>query len=508
METVGKEDASAGFVRTFKPIDVLPQAEVEAVHVGALKILEITGANVRHAQALELLAANGCLVDDENQMARIPAALAEECLKSCPSSYRLVARESARSVDIGDDRVVFLQGMGMRFLDLETWERRPATLGEHVAVQIVGDALPNMHIGDALYTYTDIVGVPAIMQQLECLANGFRYSSKPQHYGYLKDSDRFAIAMAQELGVNLDAEIDIAPPIAFTPDAVDALMRFAQLGWGLWASPGAFAGATSPASLAGTAVEAWAATIAFIVIAQLVRPGTPVTLCPSIGVVHPKSAHPLMGAPETWFTRAMCTQVARMWQIPITTGAGFCGEAKMIDYQNAYEKALGVLFSVLTGDHLHILHGSFNTELAFSNELQVLDDDIAGMVGRLLQGAEVSEETLAIDLINKVGTAPASFMHEAHTRSYWIRDRFWPLAAERSTYSEWAGGGKPDVLTLAKAKIDEILATHTPEPLPQHQSEAIDSILAEARGHYRKTGVISSDEWSIYMQTLQATGRM
>ena len=116
----------------------------------------------------------------------------------------------------------------MRYVDPDTWELRSATLREHAEGQIVGDALSSVHVMDACFSYTDIAGVPPVMQQLEGLANGLRYSSKAQHHGYLKDSDRFAIRMAQAVGATLNAEIDVAPPVAFAGDAVDAVMRFAE----------------------------------------------------------------------------------------------------------------------------------------------------------------------------------------------------------------------------------------------------------------------------------------
>ena len=138
-------------------------------------------------------------------------------------------------------------------------------------MQIVGDALPNVHVMDALFSFTDLKDVPGIMQQLEGLANGFRYSVKPQHYGYMKDSDQFAIKMAQALGVTLDAEIDVAPPVAFGDEALEAIWRFAELGWCVWASPGGRAGATAPGPLASVLVQSWAGTMAFIVVAQLIN---------------------------------------------------------------------------------------------------------------------------------------------------------------------------------------------------------------------------------------------
>ena len=50
---------------------------------------------------------------------RIPPALAEECLSTVPSSYQIVARDRAMDVRIGGDRVHFLQGMGMRYVDTD-----------------------------------------------------------------------------------------------------------------------------------------------------------------------------------------------------------------------------------------------------------------------------------------------------------------------------------------------------------------------------------------------------
>lgn len=493
-----------GYLRQFRPIEVLSAAQVEAMHQAAVEILERAGANVRHEGALTMLGERGCRVDFETQTARIPTGLVEQCLESCPSSYSIRARDPANDVRVGGCRVHFMQGMGMRYVDPDTWELRPATLREHAEAQIVGDALDSVHVMDACFAYTDIEGVPPIMQQLECLANGFRYSDKAQHYGYMKDSDRFAIRMAQGVGVTLNAEVDVAPPIAFGHDAVEAITRFAELGWGLEACPGGCAGATSPGSLAGTVTQMWAATLAFIVIAQLVRAGAPVARQVTGTVPHPKWGHPLDGAPESWYIGAMTNQLCLRFGIPITSPVGFCGQAKMFDYQAAWEKALGVLFSVSTGSHLHVLHGSHGEELGFSNVLQVLDDDVARAIGRLLYGTEVDDESMATDLILELGTAPVSFMSEAHTRKYWSKDRFVPRAADWDTHVEWRRKGGVDIVSRARDKVKTILAEHTPPPLTLTERNVIEDVLGEAREYYRHTGLISEERWGSYMETLRS----
>ena len=492
----------SGYVRRFAPVDVLSKREVSCIHQDALELLQSGGVFVRHARTIELLREAGCAVDQANDLVRIEPGLAEECLAAVPSGYHIKARDRRFDVHVGGDRVHFLQGMGMRYVDPDTWELRPATLREHAEVQIVGDALPNVHVMDALFSFTDLEGVPGIMQQLEGLANGLRYSVKPQHFGYMKDADQFAIRMAQAVGATLDAEIDVAPPVAFGDEALEAIWRFAELGWCVWASPGGRAGATAPGPLPSVIVQSWAGTIAFAVITQLIHRGTPLGLHPCDGVVHTKWAHGLSCAPETWYARAMANQMCREFGLPVTTAAGFCGQAKMFDYQAGMEKSLGLLFSVMTGSHLHTLQGSFAGELGYSNVLQVLDEDIAGSIGRFLQGSEVDDETLALDESLEVGTAPASFMNRPLTRKYWAYNRYNPFVADWGTHVDWVRGGKTDIVQRAREKAGDILASHRAAPLSAEQEAEVEQILSEARDYYRGNGLIAEDEWGPYERAL------
>ena len=52
--------------------------------------------------------------------------------------------------------------------------------------------------------------------------------------------------------------------------------------------------------------------------------------------------------------------------------------------------------------------------------------------------------------------------------------------------------------------MDEILATHKPTPLTASQEEDVQRILKEAREYYRKKGMISDEEWTVYMKSLKS----
>ncbi|MBM3499648.1 MAG: hypothetical protein FJX74_13390 [Armatimonadetes bacterium] len=496
-----------GFIRRFRPTDLLSRSEEDLIHGAALELLERGGVHVRHSRGLEVLAEGGCRVDSDAQLVRIPSSVAEECMRRIPSSYSLTGRDPATAVRLGGSRYHFMQGMGMRYVDPDTWELRPGTLKEVDEAYLVADALPNVHVLDSTQSISDIVGVPPAMQHLECVASAYRMSGKPQHVGYLKHFDEFNVKMAQGLGVQPDVDIDIAPPLSLTEDAVDAMLIYAPLGWGLEACPGGYAGATAPATIAGLVVQWWAATIAFVTLAKLIDERAALSVEMAGGFLHPKWASPINASPESWYAEGMGNQLCRRYQLPIAAAQGFCGESKMFDFQAAWEKALGILSSIMTGSHMNVFQGSFATELGYSAVLAVMDDDIAGAIGRYLLGAEITEESLAIDLQLAMGSEPTSFLNTPHTREHWIRDRFLPSVADIGPYEDWVAAGKPELIDKARAKVEQIVAEHRPKALSADEEGIIEDVLREAREHCREQGLISDSEWSAYQEALEQAGR-
>jgi trimethylamine--corrinoid protein Co-methyltransferase len=345
------------------------------------------------------------------------------------------------------------------------------------------------------------------MQHLECVASAYRMSGKPQHVGYLSHFDEFNVKMAQGLGVQPDVDIDIAPPLSFTEDAVDAILTYASLGWGLEACPGGYAGATAPATVAGVVVQWWAATVAFVTLAKLVDERAAVSVELAGGFLHPKWASPLNASPESWYAEGMGNQLSRRFHLPIAAAQGFCGESKMFDFQAAWEKSLGILSSIMSGSHMNVFQGSFATELGYSSVLAVMDDDIAGSIGRYLQGAEISEDTLALDLQINMGCEPTSYLNTPHTRRHWMKDRYLPGIADIGPYEDWVAAGKPTLIDNARAKVECIVAEHEPRPLSPEHARVIEDVLQEAREHCRAHGLISDEEWETYTGVLEAAGR-
>lgn len=493
-----------GFTRKFKPLDLLSEEEVEAIHRGALYVLEKTGMRVKHERALKLYADHGCQVDLDERRVRIPPGLVEECIHKCPSSYLLKARDRDLDLMVGGNTLYFMQGMGMRYVDLDTWETRPATVAEHREAMIVADALENVHLADGIFFYMEREGIPPVMVMLENLASGLRYSSKAEQFGYQKDCEIFAIQMAQALGINLNPEVDTASPLTIYGGAIEAAFRYIEAGIPIQPCASMSMGAEGPVTHAGAMVLATATVMAWTVLTQLIKPGAPLSIQHGQKPMDMKRGSPRFGAVGYALTGAMMNQMLRKYQIPSCPGSGFTSLSKKIDYQVGYEKSLGALISALSGANLQIFQGGSCAELLYHPVLSILDDDVAGWIGRFLEGVTVTDETLAIDLINQVGSIPGHYLSTAHTREWWRKEQFIPKVADMEAYPVWIRSGKKDALALAQERMEEILATHKPKPLATDQEQAVEDILKEARDYYTKKGLISDEEWADYMKALNS----
>jgi len=161
-----------------------------------------------------------------------------------------------------------------------------------------------------------------------------------------------------------------------------------------------------------------------------------------------------------------------------------------MDYQTGYEKATALVIAALTGANSLSFGGSVHDELSWSPVMAVLDNDIFGMIGRFLEGVEVNQDTLAIDLIEQVGPIPGHYLGTEHTRKWWKKEQFIPKVADRLSYPDWMAKGKKTAIDYAKARVEEILATHKPTPLTSSQEAEIERILEEARSYYKQKGML------------------
>ena len=131
---------------------VLTEEQILEIHHGVLQILEIKGLRVDSRDVLNLLKENGCTVDFERRIARIPGYLVEETVKKAPSCFRLSGRKREDDILMESGRSYFGEGCGsMNVLEYDGKMRKPVKEDLEKAAKL-GDALPNIDHVWGLYT--------------------------------------------------------------------------------------------------------------------------------------------------------------------------------------------------------------------------------------------------------------------------------------------------------------------------------------------------------------------
>lgn len=254
-------------------------------------------------------------------------------------------------------------------------------------------------------------------------------------------------------------------PLKLESKYVDYIFDLVEAGIPIATSCTPIAGATSPVTLAGTLAQINAEAICGILLAQVIKEGAPVLYSVVPTTANMKSMEFLFGAVENGIMNAACAQLAAYYKLPQYSTGGVT-ESKVFDVQNGYEKCLNNLLPGMAGAQLiHNAAGQIDSSMTVAFEQYILDNEILGAIERVLKGITVTPETLAAELIQKVGPG-GHFLAQSHTLEHMRRELYMPPAAVRQNYTAWDKGGRKNMVDKAREKIEQVFSEHRPLPLP------------------------------------------
>jgi trimethylamine--corrinoid protein Co-methyltransferase len=107
----------------------------------------------------------------------------------------------------------------------------------------------------------------------------------------------------------------------------------------------------------------------------------------------------------------------------------------------------------------------------------VLANELIGMVKRYLAAFEITDDTLAIDVIDRVGPM-GNFLSESHTLDNFRNDMWFPSHFDRRTFEGWFDAGSEPITAPLHKRAVEILADHKGAKVSAEQADAMDKILS------------------------------
>ena len=456
--------------------------QITLLHEASLEIMARTGMRFYDDEALELFKKSGADISDGN-LVRIPPHLVEWALRSAPKNITIFDQRGRRAMALGGYRSYFGVGSDCMFVyDLLTGERRKAVLDDVINGVRLVDALPNLDFVMSMFLPSD---VPDENYERHQMAVMLRESSKPIVFvGIEAASTAYAVEMASAVAGGLESlqrypfvinYVNTTSAFRHNEESVQRLLYAAERNLPTIYAPGNSRGTTAPITPAGALALGNAGQLAGLVISQLKREGSPfIRSNPGGGTLDMRSLADSYAAPDGGpFGWAL----AHHYGLPIFGTAG-CSDAKIFDAQAAAEAATSLFANAINGANLIHDVGYLDCAMTGSLELVAFCDEIIGWLRRYLRKLEITEETLALDLIHETGP-DGHFLETAHTLRH-VRDDWLPTLSDRSAHHRWAAEGATTLQQRANKSVRQIIESHRAEPLPEDVIESIEGVVNRA----------------------------
>ena len=466
----------------YKP---LAQNDMDRIHQAALHLLETIGLGQAIPSCLELMTAQGCFLNGKGRLC-IPRGLVEDILARCAKQFTLHGREPKHDMEPWGNRVYFgTAGAAVHIVEPETRSYRESLLADLYDAARIVDLCDHIHFYQRPITARDMASGHDldINTIYACLAG----TSK--HIGTSMVAPDHVTEVLQMLHVVAGSEEKwrarpfvsqsncfVVPPMKFAEDACRCLEAAVRGGMPVLLLSAGQAGATAPAALAGTLVQAVAECLAGLVYVNCVLPGAVAIWGPWPFVSDLRTGAMSGGSGEQALITSGCAQMGHYYNLTVGSAAGMC-DSKLPDVQAGYEKGVTASLSAMTGVNLlYESAGMHASLLGFCLESLLIDNDMLGSINRNVRGIEVNDETLSVDVISEVCLeGPGHYLGHEQTLTLMQKEYIYPALGNRMSPKEWNEAGKPDIVERASAKKREILASYFPDYLPREIDDVIRS---------------------------------
>ncbi|HEY7587261.1 MAG TPA: trimethylamine methyltransferase family protein [Thermoplasmata archaeon] len=465
--------------------DWMTEEEKRRIHEATLDVMARIGVRVDSAQGRKDLRAAGAVVDDKSRTVRFPADVVEGLLGEAPRRFTLAGRSDEYDLPMdGSHNYYTTDSCGVSVWEAAEGTRRKSVLEDVRRTALISDWLPYLSV------YSPMV-VPFDVPERSHVVNGVRVSMETTAKHIMSESTsnaeeaRAQVRMAAAVVGSLEelrerhylsAVLCTVSPLVLDGNASDAALAFSEGRAPIHIMSMAHAGMSGPATLAGDLVVSHAETLAAACMIEAHEPGAPILYGSILGSMDPRTGAYLGGGPETALLCGACAELARYCRLPVSAGA-FGTSAKTPGLQATLENAMSALSCALVGGEVVAGIGEPDGSTLLSYEQLLLDHEIARSVVTMCKGFDVNRETLAEDLIEKVGVG-GTYLAHAHTLKH-LREAFLPMLWDSDPFDIWVQKGRKDPMAIAREKVEWILKHHEPPRLDGSTSAALGRIVKE-----------------------------
>lgn len=440
--------------------NVLNQSKIDKIHEKSMALLSEFGMKVTGERTLELLKKYGCIIDGD--LVKFPKEVVEKALNTIPKELTLYTRDKKPNMVINSKNNVYFgtHSDQLEILDYKTNTARPYLKSDIKDMCKLGSYLPNISFILSVGMCADVD--PKVQSQVTFIET-------------LKNFDKTINFSTNDIE-SLQEIIDIAavvagghkelaekpfifnycepiPPMTHPIESTEKLFISATNKIPVVYMPYSMMGGTSPITIAGALTQNNAEILAGVVITQAVNEGAPLIYGSMPTVFDMQTTIGSYGAPEFHKSVAAASELANFYGLPFYGTAG-CSDAKTVDPQSVAEVQMELFSTIMS--KANIVHdiGVLDHCNSVAPAMVVLANEMIDQLSAYSSGVEVTDETLAMDVIKGVGHG-GHYLNDMHTlmnfRSVWYPEFF---------KRRMVNPDRSDILEMVNEKIETILSSY------------------------------------------------
>ena len=476
-------------VNTDRPTEPLDEEGVQAIHEGAMTILEEIGVEFLNDEALEIFREAGATVDGTN--VRLDRAWVMEMVGKVPETFTLTPRNPDRVLTIGGDKLVFGNvSSPPNYYDMELGRKVPGTREQCRTLLKLTQHFNCIHFAGGYPV--EPVDVHASVRHLDVLFDKLTLTDKVMHaYSLGKERVEDVMEMVKIAGGLSEEEFQASPrmytninstsPLKHDQPMIDGCLRCVRRGQAVVVSPFTLAGAMAPVTMAGAVTLSIAEGLSAIALFQYVAPGAPCVLGTFTSNVDMKSGAPAFGTPEYMRATQMTGQMARFYGLPLRS-SGVCA-ANVPDGQAMWETSNSLWAAVQSGTHM-VYHaaGWLEGGLIASPEKFVMDCEVLQMIQRYMEPEVVGTGPgdIALDAIREVGSSGHYFGID-HTQERYETAFYQPFVSDWRNFEAFEQQGGIWTAERAHHLFKEIIANFEEPVLDIAKREELEAFVAKRK---------------------------
>jgi trimethylamine---corrinoid protein Co-methyltransferase len=478
-------------------LQLLEEAQIRQIIQDAYNILDDVGVMFKdNSQCLDLFEGAGARVDRATGKVKLSGDIIDRALRTVPPVIPYYDKDHQKKLFNlgGDDCHITGDGVALYIQDYENpkVKRAPVTRDQVIHSRLHEEC---KHIAfTAPFLLTD---VPREIADNYRFLLDYLYCSHPTYCSaWSKEGFDVMDEMIKIMGDGVPdlstkpAHVhpnDPSSPLHWSPVVIQNFIDCLRTNLPAVVLPIPLAGATSPVTITGTAVQTTAENLSGVVLSQLVRKEGFLIWGSGASAFDMRTGTAIQSAMESIMMMCLIAQVGNYLKIPTLGNLGRT-DSKLPDEQGSFETANAYLLGYLC--RVNMMRGAGILEYAsvISHEKLMIDNEIAGQAQRLVNGGiEFNDESRAVDLIKEMFTQGKSYLRAKHTLANFRKEFVMPgPIIDRGTRTAFEEAGFKSALQKAHDLWKKIIAEKPPREIDQKKKRALIQVV---KARAKKYGV-------------------